>query len=282
MFRSLMFSCLLVVHSMANAQVVAVLEHPQCQEVANRVVRPLFKFGPNGWVSLSDGADISAYKSDWFVVGTGGRDRVLVKLPVVMPEPDWPQDRDFFLQPNDASVLPVSPNPLQRYGGWCDPPANKPILLLSEDQAMVDSSILSGGKSVPKKAIHEAFQKSLSRIKLCTLSETPRPTKLRLSDTVVQQDLSFADGTRLIGVGLRRPMDECGGDRGDGVSEPRWFVVGKKMRFIGASLDYIQSGDFNGDGQLEHIFWSSGYNRDGYVMFDSRSMKRTQFIWSYH
>ncbi len=64
-------------------------------------------------------------------------------------------------------------------------------------------------------------------------------------------------------------MNKC-----DGPSEPAWwpncFIVPADAHhpaFLGEGLWLVDAGDYDGDGRSEVIFWFSGYNRDGYVLF---------------
>jgi hypothetical protein len=36
------------------------------------------------------------------------------------------------------------------------------------------------------------------------------------------------------------------------------------------------------EGQSELLFWYSGYNHDGYALFDSSLARRVDYLWSYH
>ena len=62
-----------------------------------------------------------------------------------------------------------------------------------------------------------------------------------------------------------------------------WFLVRKGVNTrIGGDLTLLDTGDYDGDGASEVIFQSSGYNRDGYILFHPRDGSKQEFHWSYH
>ena len=48
------------------------------------------------------------------------------------------------------------------------------------------------------------------------------------------------------------------------------------------SLEPLDAGDFDGDGGEEAIFFFSGYNFDGYILYYDSFRKSVRFGWSYH
>ncbi len=48
------------------------------------------------------------------------------------------------------------------------------------------------------------------------------------------------------------------------------------------SLYLIDAGDYDGDGKSEVLFFVSGYNQDGYVMFYNSFQKSVIYTWHYH
>jgi hypothetical protein len=47
-------------------------------------------------------------------------------------------------------------------------------------------------------------------------------------------------------------------------------------------LELVGAGDFDGDGQSELLFWQSGYNEDGYLLFSSGLKQKAKYLWGYH
>lgn len=282
MQRTVALCLLLVVQVTAWAQVVGVLEHPQCNQDQTRIVRPLFRHGADGWSSLADGASLDKYPSRWLVVGRRQDSSVRVKLPEAIPDLGWTHARDFSLSPTEGSALPVAPNRGEAYGGWCDAPKNKPILLVSGPTAIPEYRATPPKIPAPMSTLLKAFLRSLLEGRLCVNYDDPRPTKIRESDLLVRHEMVFTGNRRLIALSLKRQLTECGSEIG-GVEEPRWFVLeGRQPRFIGASLTHVASADLDADGKLEHVFWFSGYNEDGYILFQSTFEQPLRFTWKYH
>jgi hypothetical protein len=69
-----------------------------------------------------------------------------------------------------------------------------------------------------------------------------------------------------------------------GFSTSHTFVVtSTNVGYIGQGLELVDAGDYDMDGHSELLFWSSAYNRDGYVLFPSNlAATPTTFQWNYH
>jgi hypothetical protein len=281
MWRTAALCLLLVSQSSALALTVGVLEHPQCDQDQTRIVRPLFRYGTDGWSSLAAGASLDKYPSNWLVVGSRPEPPVRVRLPEAMPALGWTHARDFSLSPIEVSTLPLAPNLAQAYAGWCDPPKNRPILLVSGSTTVAEYRGAQPKAPPPMGALRRAFLKSLPEGKLCVNYDDRRPTKIRESDLRVRHDIVFPGNMRLIGLSLKRQLTECGSEIG-GVEQPRWFVLERSPRFIGASLTHVATADLDGDGEPEHVFWFTGYNEDGYILFRSNFRQPLRFTWKYH
>jgi len=281
MWRTAALGLLLISQSFARAQTVGVLEHTQCSQDQTRVVRPLFRHGPDGWSSLAAGASVDLYPSNWIVVGGGSEAPVRVKLPEATPELGWTHARDFSLSPTEVSAIPLAPNLAEAFGGWCEAPKNRPLLLVSGSTDVPEYRGAKPKTPPPMSALRKGFLKSLPDGKLCVNYDDPHPTKIRERDLLVTHDIVFPGNRRLIAVSLKRQLTECGSEIG-GVEQPRWFVLEPSPRFIGASLTHVATADLDADGKPEHVFWFSGYNEDGYILFKSDFKQPLRFTWKYH
>lgn len=63
---------------------------------------------------------------------------------------------------------------------------------------------------------------------------------------------------------------------------PIWFFISKSIRFIGYQMTLVDAGDYDSDNEIEFIFWHSGYNEDGYTLFDNNFKTRLDYFWIYH
>jgi hypothetical protein len=69
--------------------------------------------------------------------------------------------------------------------------------------------------------------------------------------------------------------------------DPGWathtfFLSGDGVRYLGSGLSLVDAGDYDADGAAEVLFWSTGYNDDGYVLFYDGLSRHAEFFWSYH
>ena len=62
-----------------------------------------------------------------------------------------------------------------------------------------------------------------------------------------------------------------------------WFLVSRdRYHFVGIGLTLLDAGDYDADGTSEIMFQTSGYNRDGYLLFHVRTKSKVEFAWTYH
>lgn len=65
--------------------------------------------------------------------------------------------------------------------------------------------------------------------------------------------------------------------------ESVWFLIRNGVfHWIGNGLQWIDAGDYDGDGASELLLQSSGYNRDGYLLIHIADLVKVEFSWSYH
>jgi hypothetical protein len=96
-------------------------------------------------------------------------------------------------------------------------------------------------------------------------------------------DAAYRDraGRVLIALQLDARLNSCDGLPGDEWSA-HWFLLDNGIHVLGVSLELVDAGDYDADGKSEVLFWSSGYNEDGYVLFYDGFARHEDFFWSYH
>jgi len=68
----------------------------------------------------------------------------------------------------------------------------------------------------------------------------------------------------------------------DSSSLPIWFYLDRDLKIIGYELDLLEIADFDNDGSVEFLFSHSGYNEDGYTLYESDFSQRYDYYWGYH
>ena len=264
----------------AQAQVIGVLEDPQCSENHRRVVRPLFVTNAGAWRPIRETDWATTLPVQWMVPGASPAQAIRVSPPNPSIRSSSNKQRDFVLSPIDVTLLPASTKAYGHYRGWCDAPKNSPLVVVSGTHP-VRRLAAQADRPVSSLSIEKAFLRSMPNQKICRGDDSFRAAVFRRDDLVVDQALIMPGGKRLVSVSLRSAFSACGSEAG-GVSMPRWFVRDRTPRFIGDSLTYVASVDADGDGKPEHLFWFSGYNEDGYLLFNSEFDPPTRFTWKYH
>ncbi len=273
-----------------EAQVLAVLEHPQCREDQTRVVRPLFVLELDGWRSLTASDNVVTGPQMWVAVGNDAPDaRIQTLAPPAKPVEEWTYVRDFSLRPASTEVLPPAPNDAGAFSGWCDPPRNKPVALLANAPTTSFERLRLPARALSREQLRTlltALRKSYGSAKLCMhikpdSDETVR-IRLRESDLLVEKDLPLSPDSRLVGVRLRRPAFQCDSELGALEDSSHWFLLERSARYIGSSMQFIQEVRIRARRRPDLLFWYSGYNEDGYVIFDPEAGRAHRFTWKYH
>jgi hypothetical protein len=271
------------------AEVLAVLEHPQCRDDQSRIVRILFARDGTHWRPVSPSDLIQAGPMIWFPAAGGAAAPPINTLPASPPpQDDWVFARDYSLVPSKDSTLPEAPNYGSAFAGWCAAPKNRPIVLSSVTpshqlaETQLSASPLSAAQ---RQAVLQALLKTYSSRALCAYrdkNETKaRPIRIRTSDLVVLSNMKLPTGPSLVAIGLRRPAFECDSEMG-ATNLPRWFVLDQSPRYVGASMAFIRSVQASNSKSPDLLFWYSGYNEDGYILFDHAFSRSARFTWNYH
>jgi hypothetical protein len=269
------------------ATLVGVLEDPQCKPKAGRSVRVLFEKQASGWVSLvAPGPRPSQMPRRWTVAFDGkSLGAVGTTDPGWQSEYPWtyPRDRVLVL---DNQTVPTVANRGGQFAGWCDAPPHRPLVVVNAPR-FTDPARWK--RSQPANALRALvfpeFKSRLEQVFHCP-ANAEQPLTLDYAMGDLQLLASYADrrGRRLVAVSLDRKLDTCDGPTDTGWWA-NWYLVSddaKKTEFIGDGLSLVDAGDYDGDGHSEVLFWYSGYNRDGYVMFAAEFRKRIEYLWNYH
>jgi hypothetical protein len=70
---------------------------------------------------------------------------------------------------------------------------------------------------------------------------------------------------------------------GESEFSDHWFaIVNGELKFLGLDLTPLLAADFLNNGQTEWLMAYAGYNREGYMLWDSDFNKKSQLIYSFH
>jgi len=266
---------------------LAALEEPQCKEAGGRVVRPLFRRDQKQWIPLDTKEQAAAFlpkKARWFAtLDNKNLGAILSVDSGNVPSPAWTYPRDYWHVVPQGQFLPSAPNPNGEFAGWCAPPKNRPLALtsnatISDPEAW--SKLPASTKDID--SLMPAFKASFKGAALCIDSAgKSKPYRLRAGDVRVITHLAARDGSQLFALQLGSKAFECNSELGEAMSA-RWFTVNSDVRYVGSDLSLLDASDYDGDGKTEFLFWYSGYNRDGYVLFSEHFRQRAEFTWNYH
>jgi len=278
----------LAVAVLAGAGVlVGVLENPQCKPDVPRSVRVLFEKRAAHWLSLEKPSAAPPEMPEHWTVAFDGRSLG----PLTTTDPGWhsdyawtyPRDRLLDLAAQDA---PTIPNRNRQFGGWCGPPVTRPLVVVSENH-VADPARWKACR-VPaalREQLFAALKARIDHVEVC-VGDSDKPTAFYYSASDLELLSGFKDrrGRRLLAISLAPALNTCDGPV-DGAWQPNWYLVGKGGRqssFIGDGLTLVDAGDYDDDGRSELVFWYSGYNNDGYVLFADDFATRASYLWSYH
>jgi hypothetical protein len=272
----------------ANENVLlAILGEPQCVDHAPLVIRPLFVKNQNKWESLSTSELAATYlpkSTHWIASMDNKRIGDLLSIEREEPlEPAWTYARDYWQVMAPNQKLPSILNTNKSFAGWCEAPLHRPI-------ALVSIAHLSNPEQWKKSALPvkitqsllSDFKKTFNRSQLCTNQAKQQPYRFNPKDIVITSQLVASNGDQLVAIAFKNDVGECVSEL-DSFTSPRWFFVeNQTTHYIGTNLELIDDADYDNNGMTEFLFWYSGYNKDGYVLYSNHFQHHTDFYWHYH
>lgn len=270
----------------AGEVVLGVLEQPQCTQNPPIAVRALFVKRGRDWLALtSQEASQGVSLPDAWTVGFDGRSLGTVKTsdPGFQTEYAWtfPRDRLLLLTPGQS--LPDVGNKQRKFGGWCETPGRRPLVLVSHP-AVRDPDRWKPYRPVDaiRARLFAEFKTQAGSASTCPGdSDAPKPLAYSSQDLVFFPSYQDRYGRKLVSLGLDARQNTC-----DGPPESAWaahsFLLGNDVLYVGPNLTLVDAGDYDSDGATEIVFWYSGYNDDGYTLFYDGFRKHVDYHWKYH
>jgi len=268
--------------------VVAVLENPQCQDPDTIIVRALFVDSDTGWIALTNRGlfdNASIHPGMKWTIGMGGKSIGNVQLVDVIPNVpnNWSFPRDMFIGISTISGLPLIENFEKMFCGWCNPPKYRPLVLCKNESVEDPDKWVEFEPDISIcESLYPIFRSETDSVFYCPDTwEVVKRFDYKSTDLIVIDGYRNNRGQTIVALQLDIRKRNCDGPPGfDWASH--WFLLGEVPVLLGRSLEYVDAGDFNGDGESEVLFWYSAYNRDGYTLFSNKLTKRVDFWWGYH
>jgi hypothetical protein len=262
---------------------LGVLEQAPCNPLNTPAVRPLFVKHDKTWKSLQGGLALEDYPLHWRAIDTADAPSIEVQPPASKPQPEWTFARDFLLQPVPGQVLPYQTNPERHFAGWCEAPTLAPVLVLAGADSVI---VHRAERTAAPDALNRVFRRMRrpeAGLMLCAGDAAGRPAELLIEHLRFAEALVLPGGAQLVAVKISPALVQCESELG-GPLPTHWYLLQDQRapRLIGKAMTHLGSADLDSDGRYEHVFWFTGYNRDGYLLFDDSFGAPLRFEWSYH
>ena len=200
-----------------------------------------------------------------------------------------------------SGLLRITSTPIPRVGkrveafaGWDADKKYRPLVaLVGMSPGKVAPWTYSNPSAKDVAAVWPAFRQIIPEIPMCEKGNLSGPsTPITQKHLEIFRVIRSDSGEKLLGVRVaRRFFKHC--DGWGGFASDLWFFLApdSQPRLISrppqldgwsSSQDLIDIGDFDGDGKIEALFWFSGYNEDGYVLYSEEFERSTTFTWGYH
>jgi len=178
------------------------------------------------------------------------------------------------------SQISWEPNAL-KFSSWAGTFLHKPLVFSSEQTIEKKMQWPESNLTADEKnKLFNAYRKQLPTFDFCITDDHTESRQWKTDDVEIQQPLRSKEGV-LVGVQLKASLNHC--DMTPDGFGPFWFYLhGNKVNFLGHDIMPLDYGDYNGDGKEEWVFWFSGYDDDGYILFYNAFNDRSEFHWSYH
>lgn len=274
----------------AEPALIGVLDEKQCSNEKSPRALIMFARTDNGWVAL-DSANSPDIKVSWnhqWTIGLHGE--ILGTLGLTNSSPAFHGDADWYYA-GEVLLKPIGKTPEienthRLFSGWCDVPKFRTLVILSEPNTK-DSAGWKPFKadSEYKQILFEPLKRILNHMGLVNCrnpdQEKAGPYTFRAKELKIFEGYRSLDNSVLISIGLDANNYLCDGPPGPEWSN-HWFLIqNSNIEYIGGEMQFLDSGDF--DGQTSAIlFWTSGYNNDGYVLRYDNLKKKVEYKWHYH
>lgn len=256
------------------------------------VIRALFKRQDDTWISLNNESDFEksglVEKMSWSLVFDGRNIGSISSIDTTVGSSLSSFTRDKYLAIENEGKFPKLGNKEKRFWNWSGLPENRPIAVNShpyykdkeawkrirdtEDLRVLRGKVFSTLKPLVGKAFHCNGAPNWKRSAI----------EFKVDNSEIYKAYRNKFGSYIVSSGLAlKHRSECDGIL-DKSKLPIWFYIDQEIKLIGYELDLVEAADFDNDGQVEFLFQHSGYNEDGYTLFESKFTSRFDYYWKYH
>jgi hypothetical protein len=180
------------------------------------------------------------------------------------------------------------------FGGWNDSAVYRPLVATSAEPG----SDAHWSEVYPEKmamsAILPVLRKQVPALPECRsdakrVAPFGKRRPLGMDDIHVFEAAQSANGGLLAGAAVKSELVRDCDYTADSLADVWLYSDGKSApRALPALIEQeathqlIAIGDFAGDGSEEALFWLSGYNEDGFILYYDHFQKAAKYGWSYH
>ncbi|MBD3407039.1 MAG: hypothetical protein GF411_13050 [Candidatus Lokiarchaeota archaeon] len=265
-------------------------DSPNRKDSSTQVTRILFRNNGSQWEILNTMDKLREIKTDssrWTIINHGqsiGKLIIRDDIQLRFPDCDWCFTRDKLFRPIFVGEKIRIPDEDNKFGDWVRNFPNRPLVIVSQPQYADEEKWAE--LDVADSVLANLYPKLKEIIKHPHHCEGP-PDYAALQIELKQSDIeaftaySNNRGDMLVSASFHPKHLECDGPL-DKTWYPIWFFVADRTEMIGFNLEFLDAGDYDGDGKTEVIFEYTGYNEDGYVLYEPESGKKYEYLWKYH
>jgi hypothetical protein len=294
----LVFSINSSISNLLSSKIVLGVMEDDREELANwqegpskdRVIRPLFEKNGEDWVLSTNHPD----KMKWTIAHNGKNAGKVESLPRSTGQ-NTSLTRDLHTPEAGTEQKLVIGEPTEAFSGWQNTIQNRPLVVVSmENVRDPDKWQPFQPDEIQIEYFISAFRSEYPMVTNCDEDAIPLEEPWEYGDDDIkigENSFRSKNGDMLVSIHL----EGCKCGMSDDPFLPQLFLFRADKLFNlmvltstrphsidSLSLFFIDSGDYDGDGESEVLFFVSGYNEDGYALFYDSFQKEVLYTWSYH
>ncbi|RYZ81654.1 MAG: hypothetical protein EOP06_23110 [Proteobacteria bacterium] len=253
-------------------------ERPINELVGKRVVKIAFVSNGTDWEKYENADE----KRRW-TIAYDGKNIGAIETTPRQPTGSKRAEGTFDIA---SSNIPERGKPSQDFSGWSGGTSRRPLIVISEPNVEDPESWRPTKLSARQKAMvwRKLPKPQQPPLSMCGKkgNGTDRPgDPFPESSLKISKAYRSVAGSVIVGASYRWPYSDC--DYAPFELQTHWFrIKGAEVIEFGTGLRAVDAGDYDKDGHSEFIFFKSGYNRDGYMLYSNDFKDSVEINWSYH